>query len=206
MLKIILSLLAFLPNATLSGAFTVVTDSDLSPGVLRELWFNLPGDKIAALTHQISRSIPPTNVSIIPQADSINMGDSYGARYTALLCVPKSGEYRFYLSSDDSSELWLGKDGSQRDLGCVATVNGYSGYREWHHQPNQISAPIYLKAGEVYYFQVLHKEGRGTDHLSVAWTGPDNPKPVLIPSSSFFMPPQDAPKKKAAPPHKRNGL
>ncbi len=190
MLKIILSLLSFLPNTTLSGASAGTAVGELSPGVLLELWRNLPGDKVAALTHQISLSIPPSKVSIIPQADSINMGDSYGARYTVLLRVPKSGEYRFYLSSDDSSELWLGKDGTQRDLSCVATVNGYSAHREWHHQANQVSAPVYLKAGEVYFFQVLHKEGRGADHMSVAWTGPDVPKPALIPPSSFFKPPQ----------------
>ena len=35
-------------------------------------------------------------------------------RYSALLKVPASGKYRLYLSSDDSAELWLGKDASQK--------------------------------------------------------------------------------------------
>ncbi|MFR4222899.1 MAG: PA14 domain-containing protein [Akkermansia sp.] len=115
-----------------------------------------------------------------------NQGDRYGARYTALLKVPASGKYRLYLSSDDSAELWLGKDATQKDMACIATVKGYSDPHNWSNQPNQASEPVQLEAGRFYFLVVIHKEDGGPDHMSVAWSGPDIPSPVIIPSTALF--------------------
>lgn len=79
------------------------------------------------------------DVRTISHLDVENLGDRYGARYSALLKVPASGKYRLYLSSDDSAELWLGKDASQKDMACIATVKGYSDIHNWGNQPNQAS-------------------------------------------------------------------
>ena len=131
-----------------------------------------------------------------------NQGDRYGARYTALLKVPASGKYRLYLSSDDSAELWLGKDATQKDMTCIATVKGYSDIHNWGNQPNQASEPIQLEADRFYFLQVIHKEDGGPDHMSVAWSGPDIPSPVIIPATALFIPPGILPEEKKQSPAK----
>lgn len=150
-------------------------------GVVQELWFGIPGGSVKDLTHQKVFERPSSDIRKIVRLDAENLGDQYGARYSALLRVPATGEYRLYLSSDDSAELWLGKDATQKDMSCIATVKGYSDRHNWTNQPNQSSEPVHLEAGKFYFLQVIHKEDGGPDHMSVAWSGPGIPSPCWFP-------------------------
>jgi hypothetical protein len=47
-------------------------------------------------------------------------------------------------------------------------VNKY----EWTKYGSQTSIAFALTAGQPYYFEVLHKEGGGGDHVEVGWTMP----------------------------------
>lgn len=183
---IILNLVLYSALAALSSA---VESSELVPGVVQELWQKVQGSSVKALTHQkFFEKISP-DIKKIHQFDVSNLGNQYGARYSALLRVPVTGEYRLYLASDDSAELWMGKDASQKDMTCIATVKGYSDWHNWENQSNQASAPIYLEEGKLYFLLVIHKEDGGQDHMSVAWSGPEIPKAALIPPSALFIPP-----------------
>ena len=169
---------------------------------MQELWFGIPGASVKDLTHRKIFETAAPDVRTISHLDVENQGDRYGARYTALLKVPASGKYRLYLSSDDSAELWLGKDATQKDMTCIATVKGYSDIHNWGNQPNQASEPIQLEADRFYFLQVIHKEDGGPDHMSVAWSGPDIPSPVIIPATALFIPPGILPEEKKQSPAK----
>lgn len=168
--------------------------------MVQELWFGIPGASVKDLTHGKIFDTAASAVHTVSSLDVENLGDQYGARYSALLRVPVSGKYRLYLSSDDSAELWLGKDATQKDMACIATVKGYSDPHNWSNQPNQASEPVQLEAGRFYFLVVIHKEDGGPDHMSVAWSGPDIPSPVIIPSTALFVPPGVLPEDKPQPP------
>lgn len=190
-MNVILPILSLLCGAmlteTASGDASDVGEP--SPGVVQELWFGIPGASVKDLTHGKVFETAASAIHKIPSLDVENLGDRYGARYSALLRVPASGKYRLYLSSDDSAELWLGQDATQKDMACIATVKGYSDPHNWSNQPNQASEPIQLEADRFYFLQVIHKEEGGPDHMSVAWSGPDIPSPVIIPVTALFVPP-----------------
>lgn len=202
-MNIVLSILSLLCGTVLTEAPPGSSGAgDPAPGVAQELWFGIPGGSVRDLTHGKVFENPASSVHKITSLDVENLGDQYGARYSALLKVPASGKYRLYLSSDDSSELWLGKDATQKDMTCIATVKGYSDPHNWSNQPNQASDPIQLEAGKFYFLLVIHKEDGGPDHMSVAWSGPDIPAPVVIPSTALFVPPGILPEDKPQPPKK----
>lgn len=188
-MNMISSILSLLACAALAGAAAASPAGEPSPGVAQELWFGIPGGSVRDLTHRKVFEQPSSDIRRIAALDVENVGDRYGARYSALLRVPVTGEYRLYLSSDDSAELWLGKDATQKDMSCIATVKGYSDKHNWSNQPNQASAPVRLEAGSFYFLLVIHKEDGGRDHMSVAWSGPDIPQAVLIPEGVLFLPP-----------------
>lgn len=196
-MNVILPILSFLCSSMLPIAASGSSAEEPSSGVAQEVWFGIPGASVKDLTHGKVFDTSASLVRRISSLDVENLGDQYGARYSALLRVPESGVYRLYLSSDDSAELWLGKDATQKDMACIATVKGYSDRHNWSNQSNQASEPIQLEAGKFYFLVVIHKEDGGPDHMSVAWSGPGIPQAVLIPASALCVPPGILPEAKS---------
>lgn len=178
----------FVVVALLFSCAFLSASEEAKNGVLREIWRGIPGKTPADLMKHPQFQNPPTERSIVPKIDDSNLGDQYGSRYTALLQVPESGKYIFYISSDDSSELWLGKDHSNNDLSCIAYVKGYTNRYNWENQKNQKSVEILLEKGKFYFMSVLHKEDKGADFVAVAWLVPGAKEPALIPANAFVLP------------------
>jgi uncharacterized protein GlcG (DUF336 family) len=108
---------------------------------------------------------------------------------------PVTGNYTFWIASDDGGELWLSADSSPANQKLIATVNGWTSSRAWTTEPNQQSAAIRLEAGRSYYIAALQKEGGGGDNLAVRWLRPDGtdegpiPAKYLLPFGVSFGPP-----------------
>jgi hypothetical protein len=91
----------------------------------------------------------------------------------AYLCVPQTGNYTFWISSDDNSQLWLSSNDQPENKRLIASVTGATRFREYNKYPSQQSVVIPLEAGMKYYIEALHKEGTGNDFISVGWQLPD---------------------------------
>lgn len=139
-----------------------------------------------------------------------NWGYDYVSRVRGLLYPPTTGDYQFWIASDDSSELWLGTSDSRDSAQRIATVSSWSKPREWRSSAEQRSALIHLEAGKAYYIEALHQQSAGVDHLAVAWEGPGIPQQVI--DGAYLSPgdPEefgDAPFQNAArPPAPRGAL
>lgn len=96
--------------------------------------------------------------------------DLFGTRIRGLLVAPVNGTYRFYIASDDSSELWLGTSADPSTARVVARVGAAVGDKDWTNQPAQKSAAIQLTAKQQYYLETRHKEATGKAHVSVGWS------------------------------------
>jgi hypothetical protein len=113
--------------------------------------------------------------------------NDYGSRVVAQLCVPTTGDYVFWISSDDNSELWLSSSDSHEGIKTkIASVSGYTNVRQWNKYASQQSAPIHLKAGYKYYIEALHKEANGNDHVEVGWQLPDGTLERPIPTNRLI--------------------
>lgn len=151
-------------------------------GIFQQVWNDIDGNKIDLINTKKSSSIQ----NILTEVKSlVNMGDDYGQRLAGYLRVPTSGEYTFWVASDDDSEVRISADMSMNKAQAIAKVTGYTRIDAWHDR-KVLKRDISLVAGQYYYFEVLHKEGGGRDHLSVAWQGPGIVKQPL--SASYFIP------------------
>ncbi|MCX7590647.1 MAG: PA14 domain-containing protein, partial [Kiritimatiellae bacterium] len=131
------------------------------------------GERGAPSPSSIRTETSPVRREFIPSLETPpDQGDAYGQRLRGYVHPPATGEYVFSIASDDGSELWLSTDDSPWKKRPVAWVDGWTGYRQFDKYPTQSSRPIQLESGRSYYMEVLHKEGFGGDHLSVAWKGP----------------------------------
>jgi signal transduction histidine kinase len=121
-----------------------------------------------------------------------NCGEHYATRVRGYVHPPVTGEYRFWIASDDSSELWLGTNASPESARKIAAVepNKWTVLHEWNRFPSQGSEPVFLKAGEKYYLEAVHEQGLFWNHLEVAWQGPGMARTII--EGGFLSPYVDA--------------
>lgn len=130
---------------------------------------------------------PPSYVTDIQLFETpANIGDNYGTRVRGYLLSPMSGEYTFWIASDDRGELWLSTDENAVNKVKIAAVTGWTDPRQWYKYGSQQSSRISLVAGKKYYIEALVKEGTGRDHLSVGWQLPGGAEELPIPGSRLI--------------------
>ena len=99
------------------------------------------------------------------------VGDDFTRRLYGRIVAPVTGNYTFWLASDDGSRLYLSTDGTPDKKALIANRSGWSNFEAWE-DANGKSGTIPLQAGQVYYMEVHHCEGGGGDHVSVGWQPP----------------------------------
>ena len=151
-------------------------------GVYRELWTGLSdiGDTLDALTNTAYNPNWPdypdpayTKVYTNFETEVDTGMNLYGQRLRTFVVPPANGNYVFWISSDDSSELFVSTDETPANKAPTAWVNSWTSSREWTREPNQQGAPLYLEAGRRYYVEAIMQQGSGGDNLAVRWQLPD---------------------------------
>lgn len=153
--------------------------------ILREYWASVPGSRVS----DIPVHTAPTHTSALSSLEGpTNAGTNYGSRIRGYICPPSTGDYIFWIASNDHSELWLSADEDPNNKVRIAYVEGATTPRQWTKFSSQKSAAISLTAGQRYYIEALHKQGAGTDNLSVGWQLPDGTMERPIPGSRLSPP------------------
>lgn len=154
-------------------------------GILREWWDNISNTNVVSdLTNLATYPASPTGREIVSTAFTTveNRTDSFGERWRAIYTAPVSGNYFFYIASDDYSELWLSTDATPERRQKIAYVYGYTDFQDWAKYASQKSAAIPLVAGQRYYIEALFKDGGGGDHMSVGVQYPNGALERPIPA------------------------
>lgn len=118
----------------------------------------------------------------------VNIDDNFGARLSALICPPQDGDYTFWITGDDGSELLLSSDTNPANTTSIASVPGWTNTNEWTKYVEQQSTPITLNAGEYYYIEGVYKEQGGGDHVQIGWTLPDATLERPITGANYSLP------------------
>lgn len=171
----------YTPGGTLTSNTAVLsiptTTATTAGGLKREVWTGLSGGSVADLTGSSAYPLFPDVTSVATSIETPSgYGDSYGERYSGWLVPPTTGSYKFFVTSDDASEVWLSTTDSPANKVRICQVTGWTNYRAYPSGGQ--SAFITLTAGNRYYIEVLHKEGGGGDHLSLAWQLPGGSAPA----------------------------
>lgn len=175
-------------HATASARSTYIYERPKCQGaglLTWEVWPGIPGNDLSSVPFDSRPSYLDSRTLNEFETDQYN-GNEYGSRIRANLCVPMTGNYTFWISSDDKSQLWLSDDANRGNKKLIAYVNGYTPFRVYNKYPSQESVSIYLEEGINYYIEALHKEANGNDHLSVGWRLPDGTLERPIPGKRLI--------------------
>jgi hypothetical protein len=132
--------------------------------------------------------------SFTTNPDLSGVAENFGGRLSGWLTPTESGQYRFFIRSDDSSRLFLS---TSSDPAAASQIADEPGCCKAFLNPTaddgtlnpQTSEPVTLTAGQSYYLAAVYKEGGGGDFCEVAWRkeGDTTPAAQLAPiPGSFF--------------------
>ena len=153
--------------------------------LLEEIWEDVKGSDLASISGSKKfKSQKPDQSSYLTSASSKDgIGDNYIRRLHGYLCPPISGDYIFWIYSDDYSSLRINSNG-MNPQGAKEILNVTQAMsKTW--DSNRKSTKIKLAAGQKYHFEVIHKEGNGADFVAVGWTLPDGKMERPIPGIRF---------------------
>lgn len=138
-----------IPGRTITINFTIEEDSaacGASGTILREFWA-VPGARI----EHIPLGAEPTSRNELTIFEGPeNIGTNYAARIRGYICLPVTGDYTFWIASNDHSELWLSGNDDPFLKVRIAYVSGATGPRQWNKFTSQRSTPIWLERGNSY--------------------------------------------------------
>ena len=105
--------------------------------ILDQVWDNLDGgDTINDLTSPALNPNYPNNPTYTTYLTSFNAPyntgvSDYGQRVQGYIYPPTTGNYVFWIASDDYSQLWLSTNSSPTNIGSnpIAYVNGWTNYQ-----------------------------------------------------------------------------
>ena len=141
--------------------------------ILLQRWNDLSGSKLDDVKDNPKiRQPPQITLELKEFATKTDWGDLYYCRIRGYVHAPLTGEYVFWMTSDDEGELLLSTSEDPAQVRRVAFSVGATGSREWTKDPTQQSKPIPLVAGQRYYIELRYKEHQGGDHGACGWKLP----------------------------------
>src|SRR5881394_1143610 len=131
-------------------------------GVYRELFTGLDraNNSLAQLTNDARfLNNTPTSTSIMPSFRmEQSLGDDYGQRVRGFIVAPSTGNYTFWIASDEVFQLFLSTDEDPAHKRLIAYVDPRVQPDNYTTFSSQQSSNIVLQAGQRYYLEALHKE------------------------------------------------
>ena len=161
-----------------SNTASATTGSRITAGtgtITWDYWLNINGSRVSDLTKSPAFPDNPDGTTDLEQFQGpIGWGDNYGTRFRGYIHPPITGDYTFWIASDNGSQLFLSFDDSPANMVMISEVpdGNATPVRGWDVFSKQKSVAFTLEAGKKYYIEALHKAGVFGDHCAVAWDGP----------------------------------
>ena len=160
---------------------TAAAPDTSEPGKVEVRYFdNLDGTQIDTLTASAKFPDNPDEVGELTSLeDPENRAEYFGSYVRGFIKPPTTGEYRFYISGNDQAEFWLSTSDSPENAELLAVAPSWTYVNQFTKYSSQTSRYVSLDSSKRYYFEVLQKEGSGSDHFAVAWEGPGISQEVI---------------------------
>jgi hypothetical protein len=161
------------------------------------VWTDLAGTVVTDLTGSAVYTNSPNLVQYLTSYESpVDWSATFGAVISGFIVPKTSGDYVFFVNSDDASELYLSTDETADKLKLIAMEASWSGTRNWVSvggAPSTVEdkrsdmfagtkwptgATISLVAGKRYATQLIYKEGGGGDEGQATWKLASDADPV----------------------------
>ena len=184
-------------NAVANSTALFYSFLSVKTGVLKiSSWMGITGTPVQNLFDDPRYPATPDSVGAVFSFNSRDYYpndsvENYGATVEGYLTPTESGDYDFFISSDDASQLYISTDATEANLVLQAEETGCcNAFQETGNSATQTTAaPIALAANQKYFIRAVYKEGGGGDYVQVAWrkTTDTTPAASLLPIPGQFL-------------------
>src|SRR3954452_18342502 len=150
----LLSYLAILSRAFVIGmCLQFFTPPACAGSITREVFAGIGGNTVDDLINSGIYPDNPTSTNLVTDffEAPTDIDDNYGQRMHGYIVPPVTGNYTFWIATDDNGELWLSSDDAPANQKRISYVASWTPSRVWTTEPNQQSGQIPLVAGKAYY-------------------------------------------------------
>jgi hypothetical protein len=195
-------------NSVIStNAVLTVGNSVSVPGIYETLWYGATRADVEAGLFDSKK--PDLQAVLVTFNTPEEQGDNYAERVQCLFTPPAAGNYTFFITSDDNSDLFLSTDATPANKVLIAQETAWSNPLTWltddgggqvaQKRSDQFVAAggtgpqapngYALAAGQQYYLEAVHAEGGGGDNVGVtvklaSAADPTNGTPSAITSAN----------------------
>ena len=161
--------------AWLKSGFSTTLDISTTPvnlnTILMERWMNISGNFVYETNMLVIPVTKPADaIYALSQVSMPGIGvNNYGVRMRGFLKPNFTGVYTFTISSDDESIFYLSTDKIPANKTEIIRAN---------YNYSQINT-VNLTSGQKYYFEVLFKQGGGSDYCDLSWKYSNNPMAIV---------------------------
>jgi hypothetical protein len=195
----------------LSSTSSIVT-LQVASGVLENGWVKVEwwyGGSLAGL--EAGTLGTSTNIITSPRLEADTTGSSgnnYANRLSTLFYPPTNGNYVFFVSSDDASDLFVSTDSTPGNKRKVAQETAWSNARQWTTSGDNVAAHaaqkrsdqwetngagvapyaagIPMTNGQAYYIELDHQDTGGGENAGATFIMVGDADPALGSASKFF--------------------
>jgi hypothetical protein len=135
-------------------------------------------DEAGTADSMLTESSTPNYTEIITSTQwgvgDDNSLENYRGRITAFLIPPVTGEYIFWIVTDDNGRLWLSTDHDPNNAQLIASESSWAAENAWGGVGDEAqSVVITLQGGKPYWLRGGYQETGGGDHIQIAWACTD---------------------------------
>ena len=128
----------------------------------------------------------PTFSESLTQLEGVNNdGDYFGTWIRGYIQAPETGEFTFFISSDDGGEFWLSSNSSAGNKALIAEETACCAPLFAGARLEERSGTATLEKGSSYYFEIFHKENTGGSSIIAGWRTPSGVEEVSCHSQTL---------------------
>eukprot|EP00361_Fabrea_salina_P003869 CAMPEP_0202427040 /NCGR_PEP_ID=MMETSP1345-20130828/1320_1 /ASSEMBLY_ACC=CAM_ASM_000843 /TAXON_ID=342563 /ORGANISM="Fabrea Fabrea salina" /LENGTH=3382 /DNA_ID=CAMNT_0049037631 /DNA_START=76 /DNA_END=10221 /DNA_ORIENTATION=+ len=138
-------------------------------GLVREIWYSSDAFEDLIGVVEPNRTMHLSSLRI-----PMNEREHMKSRIYGFFKPPRTGDYKFFITSDDSAKVFLSTDSDSSNKQTIIDFNGHTGAIDYFINSNTVSEAVQLTQDQLCYLEIWHTQNSGGSLFSMGMEIPSD--------------------------------